>query len=127
MTHLQAIRDALLADAAVAALVGTRIYPSVAPQGVVRPFVVLTGVSAVPYHTHDGAPADLLEAARVQVRAYGPEYVAIHDVAKALDDVIGALEGPTLSATKETEMEGYEDEAALHFVSADYLVHRGRG
>jgi hypothetical protein len=127
MTHLQAVRDALLASFEVVALVDDRIYPSVAPQGVARPFVVLTLVSAVPYHTHADAPAALLEAARVQVRAYGPEYVATHDVSKAVDDVLGALSGTTLSATKESEQDGYEDDTALHYVSADYFVHRTRG
>jgi hypothetical protein len=127
MTHLQAVRDVLLADAAVAELVGTRIYPSVAPQGVGRPFVVLTLVSAVPHHTHDGLPANLLEAARVQVRAYGPEYVATHAVSTAVDDVLGALSGEPVSATKDNEADGYEDETSLHFVSADYMVQRTRG
>jgi hypothetical protein len=124
---MQAVRDALLASSEVVALVDDRIYPSVAPQGVARPFVVLTLVSAVPYHTHADAPADLLEAARVQVRVYGPEYVAAHAVATALDDVLGALSGEPVSATKNTEQDGYEDETALHYVSADYFVHRTRG
>jgi hypothetical protein len=127
MTHLQAVRDALLASSEVVALVDDRIYPSVAPQGVARPFVVLTLVSAVPYHTHADAPADLLEAARVQARVYGPEYAATHAVSTAIDDVIGALSGEPVSATKDNEQDGYEDETALHYVSADYFVHRTRG
>jgi hypothetical protein len=127
VTHLQAVRDVLLAASEVAALVGTRIYPSVAPQGVARPFVVLTLVSAVPYHTHDGRPAELLEAARVQVRAYGPEYAATHAVATAIDDVLGALAGEPLSATKDNEQDGYEDATSLHYVASDYLVQRTRG
>lgn len=127
MTHLQAVRDVLLADAGVSALVGTRLFPSVAPQGVARPFVVLTLVSAAPYHTHDDVPADLLEAARVQVRAYGSEYVATHAVATAVDDVLGALAGEPVSATRESMSDGYEDETSLHFVSADYMVQRIRG
>ena len=124
MTHLQAVRDVLIAAPTVAALVGARIFPQVAPQGVARPFVVLTLVSAVPIHTHDGLPADLLEAARVQVDCYGPEYAATHAVAKAVDDVLGALAGTTLSATRESMRDDYEDATALHKVTADYLVYR---
>ena len=127
MTHLQVVRDILLAAPAVTALVGTRIYPSVAPQGVARPYVVLTLVSAVPHHTHSDAPAALLEAARVQVDCYGPEYAATHAVATAVDDVLGALSGSPMSATKEREQDGYEDNTSLHFVRADYFVHRTRG
>lgn len=125
--HLQAVRDALLADSAVTSLVGSHIYPSVAPQGVARPFIVLTLVSTIPHHTHTGLPADLLEQARVQARCYGPEYAAVHAVSTAVDDVLGALQGEPMSATKEGEQDGYEDETSLHYVSADYLVQRVRG
>jgi hypothetical protein len=124
VTHLQAIRDALLAASGVTDLVGTRVYPSVAPQGVARPYVVLTLVSAVPYHTHDGLPSALLEAARVQASSYGEEYAATHAVAAAVDDVVGALTGTTLSATREIMLDDYEDETALYVVRADYRVHR---
>jgi hypothetical protein len=122
--HLQAIRDVLVAAPTVAALVGARVYAQVAPQGAVRPFVVLTVVSAVPHHTHVGLPSELLEAARVQVDSYGPEYAATHDVAQAVDGVVGALAGPTLSATREAMRDGYEDETSLYRVTADYLVQR---
>jgi hypothetical protein len=124
VTHLQAVRDVLVAAPSVAALVGARVYAQVAPQGTPRPFVVLTVVSAVPYHTHDGLPAELLEAARVQVDSYGAEYVATHAVAGAVDGVLGALSGPTLSATRDSMRDDYDNETSLHRVSADYSVLR---
>jgi hypothetical protein len=124
VTHLQAVRDVLLAAPSVTALVESRVYPLMAPQGVARPFVILTIVSAVPEHTHDGLPADLLEAARVQVDAYGTEYNATHAVAKAIDDVIGALTGTTLSATRESMQDEYEVPTSLYRVRSDYLVYR---
>jgi len=124
MTHLQAVRDVLVASPEVSALVGTRIYPSVAPQGVARPFVVLTLASALPNHTHDGVPSELLEEARVQVDSYGEEYVATHAVATAVDDVLGALSGPIMSATRDSMRDGYEDATSLYRVSADYMVLR---
>ena len=127
MTHLQAVRDALLADVVMSALVGTRIYPSIAPQGVARPFIILRLISAVPHHTHDGAPSDLLEAARVQVDCYGPEYATVHALASKVDDVLGALSGPEISATRESAADGYENETSLHLVSLDYFVQRRRG
>jgi hypothetical protein len=124
MTHVQAIRDELFAAPEVSDLVGTRIYAQVAPQGAERPFVVLTLASAVPHHTHDGLPSELLEEARVQVDSYGEEYVATHAVATAVDDVLGALSGPTLSATRDNMRDGYEDATALYRVTADYMVLR---
>jgi hypothetical protein len=126
MTHVQAIRDVLLAAPAVTALVGSRIYPSAAPQGCARPYIVLSQVSAVPNHTHDGQPDDLLEAARVQVASYGPEYAATHAVAKAVDVVVGALSGPSPSpsAIRDNQRDTYEDATSLHGVLTDYLVQR---
>jgi hypothetical protein len=115
-----------VADPAVAALVGTRVYAQVVPQGAPPPFVVLTLVSAVPYHTHEGLPSELLEAARVQVDSYGKQYAATHSLAEAVDDALGGLAGPELSATRESLTDGYEDETRLFRVSADYLVLRGR-
>jgi hypothetical protein len=115
VTHMQAVRDVLVGSPAVAALVGARIYAQVAI------------VSAVPHHTHDGLPSALLEAVRVQVNSYGPEYAATQAIAKAADDVLGALSGPTLSATRESMRDGYENETSLHLVTADYFVQRTRG
>jgi len=124
MTHVQVIRDALLATPAVTSLVTDRIYASVAPQGCARPYVVLTLASAVPAHTHDGLPADLLEQARVQVASYGPEYAAIHAVAEAIDEIVGALSGPSPapSATRDNMRDMYDDETSLYVVAADYMV-----
>lgn len=124
MTHLQALRDALLAAPSVTALVGSRIYAQVAPQGAARPFLILSVVSEVPYSTHTEAPADLLEAVRVQVDSYGTEYAATRRLARAVDGVVAGLDGPEMSATREGARDFHEGETGLHRVSADYLVHR---
>lgn len=126
MTHVQAVREVLLAAPAVTALVGARIYAQVAPQGTSKagPFVVLTLVSAVPVQAHGALPSEMLEEARVQVDCYGREYDATHTLAAAVDDALGSLEGPDISASRESMQDLYDNETSLVRVSADYLVHR---
>jgi hypothetical protein len=116
-----------LAAPTVSSLVGARVFPVAAPQGVVRPFVILRLVSAAPHHTHGDAPAELLEAARVQVDCYGSEYAATHALAQAADDVLGVLTGPPISVTRKGQSDAYENETSLYVVSSDYMVQRVRG
>lgn len=54
MSAETALRAALLADAAVAALVSTRIAADRIEQGAVRPFVVFTRTASTPYGSIDG-------------------------------------------------------------------------
>lgn len=129
MSHITAIRTELAANAAVTALVDTRIYGSKAPHKRDRadgPFVVLTLVSAVPDATHSGLPSELMEDARVQVDCYSDDYDEAEDVFAAVDDVLGALARPDFAAVRDTRRDLWEDETHLHRVSVDYLVLRGR-
>lgn len=116
------IREKLLADAAVKALVGDRIFPQVAKQETARPYITYAVVSDVPEATQDGAPADLLRSARLQLDMWSATYGQAHQLARAVDNVVGALAGTDLSATLESAMDLYEDETQLHRVSADYIV-----
>lgn len=124
MTHLQAIRAQLVAASSVTDLVGSRIYPQKAPQGAADPLVVLTTISAVPEATFTGAPSALLEAATVQVDCYAKTYLGAHEVATAIDDVLGALSGPTISAVRAGQRDLYDDRTESHRVSSDYTVLR---
>ncbi len=134
MSHLEAILAELEAAAGVTALVGTsppRIWPLKAPQRPVAPFIILTDVSAVPEHTMTGAPAELLENARVQVSIYagGPGkagYKTALQVAAAVDDVLGALSRPDLSVVRLNSRGLYDDATELSGVAVDYSVWRGR-
>lgn len=122
MTHLEAIRARLVNDAATSALVGARIFPQFAPQGVAAPFVVITTVSDVPQNSMNGAPSDRLRIARVQVDAYGLTCLSAHAVADAVDEVISSLRESDLGALRESSQDLYDDEASLHRVSMDFTV-----
>jgi hypothetical protein len=123
VTHLEAIR-AVLGRSTVFDLVGGAIFPLTAPQGLSAPYVVITTVSAVPTPTFEGAPANLLETARVQVDAYSKTYIEAHTIADAVDAAIGGLADAGLSAVRVNQTDLYDDETELYRVSTDFSVLR---
>lgn len=77
-------------DATVAALVGTRIYPAIAPQSTVTPYIVYQRIATQHLHTMDGI-AGLAETT-IQIDCYASTYGAV----KALADAVRlALDGYT--------------------------------
>jgi len=65
-------------DSAVAALVGTRIYPELAEEGAVTPYVVYSVVSNTPVDTKESAPVD---EAQLEVFSVADTYAAANDLA----------------------------------------------
>lgn len=124
MTHQEAIRAELVAAPTVTTLVGTRIYPSKAPQGVVAPFVVITTVSSVPQNAMGELANTRLRVARVQIDCYAKGYVDVHAVADAIDNVVANLAREDLTAVQDTSSDLYDDETELRRVSTDYFVAR---
>ena len=124
-TFVEAVLAELKESSAVVALLGDRMYPVKAPQSVVesgQPFATLTVISDVPVSTFDGAPADLLRQARVQIDSYASRYKVAHQVADAIDVVVAGLSSPDLSAIRENSQDLYDDEEELYRVTADYFV-----
>lgn len=80
-----AIYSMLKDDSAVAALVGTRIYPELAEEGAATPYVVYSVVSNTPVDTKDSAPVD---EAQLEVFSVANTYAAANDLA---DKVRAAL------------------------------------
>ncbi len=73
-----AIYSMLKDDSAVAALVGTRIYPELAEEGAATPYVVYSVVSNTPVDTKDSAPVD---EAQLEVFSVADTYAAANDLA----------------------------------------------
>ena len=73
-----AIYSMLKDDSAVAALVGTRIYPELAEEGAVTPYVVYSVVSNTPVDTKESAPVD---EAQLEVFSVADTYAAANDLA----------------------------------------------
>ena len=78
----------ILADARVALVVGSRVYPVTAPQGTPLPRITVQKISAVrTYHVQ--GQTDLVES-RVQVDCWGRSFSEAKDAARA---IITALSG----------------------------------
>lgn len=116
------VREKLVAATAVTALVGAKIYPDVAPQGTLPPFVVLTVPSDVPVNSVDGTAESRLHTARVQIDAYAATRLQATEVADACAAVVGNLAAPELSATEDGRRNLYDDETQLRRVSMDFMV-----
>lgn len=101
----EAIRSRLLGGAAVASLVGTRMYPLVVPQAVDLPAIAYYRVSSFPIMAHDGAVG--LTQARLQLTLVGRGYTEAKELADAvrarLNGFRGVSEGVTLDAVTLTD------------------------
>lgn len=76
----KALRDYLLADTAIAAVIANRAYWMQRPQGATLPALVMTVISSVPVYEYTGAAP--LVSARVQIDAYGAKYEAAKELAR---------------------------------------------
>ena len=86
----QAIMTYLMAQSGITGLVGTRIHYVQAPQDVEKPFLVVTKVSGIREHSHDGSSK--LAHPRFQFSIFAETYSA----AKAITSVLqAALQGYT--------------------------------
>ena len=91
----QIIYGRLSAVAGVTALVSTRIYPDMAPQNAVFPYIVFQKLNTSPTDTKEGvSPLDKL---LVQVDCYSNNYDNAHSLAAAvrtaLDRYTGTING----------------------------------
>lgn len=84
----EALQAALLADAGVAAIVGTRVSWGARPQASCLPAVILHVVSAPMEHTYRGRVG--LVAHLIQIDCWGGSYLAAKTLARA---VMAALDG----------------------------------
>jgi hypothetical protein len=130
-----ALRAFLLADNAIAQAVGgTRIYPTVMPQGVKATSLVYNVISEVTNHTM-GGPSGLV-AIRMQLDAYSPNPDDADALARAVKKLIDGFSGPMPDGNSsppddvvvqgifsETARTDFHPDAELHRVSRDYIIH----
>lgn len=95
----------LAASAAVAALVADRVYPSLAPQGTPRPYLVLTSITDLA-EAHMAGPGDVGESLW-QIDCYADTPEDADSLALAVDDALdgfhGAIAGrPIFAAFRES-------------------------
>lgn len=85
----------LKGTSAVTTLLGTRIYPNVAPREDM-PLAILTKISTTPGNTAGGT--DSTESCRIQIDIYGETY----DATRAAADAVRACLAPTTAWTDST-------------------------
>jgi len=122
-----AIYTILKDDSTVAAIVGTRIYGSTAPQKVTTPYIVYRRISGVRWRTMAGASGKAQP--RMQVDLYDTGYNDVKTLANAarvaLDDYKGMVAGVRVGGIAlESDTDFFEDDVnpQLHRVSMDFMV-----
>ncbi len=132
MNAESAVRAALLADATVAALVGTRIGPMKLPQKPTLPAIVYQRIS-----TPGDPPAlDGAKAApkiRIQLSLWAESFDGARQLAAAVEERLDGYSGPNGDGTSlrlvwlANMSDDYEPETGLYRVIADYRVIHTEG
>lgn len=117
---LPPIYNILSADAALAAIVGTRIYPhGEAPQQVARPYVTWALVSSVPENQLSDAPD--IDKASLQIDCWHSSSVGVMQLAQAVRDAIQPHCVITAFLLDQRDM---ETKLYRFAIQADYLLPR---
>lgn len=100
------IYQLLIADSAVYAIVGTRIYYKPAKQGGTQPYIVLTFASSVPNNNLSELPDN--DDQRIQIDTYALGQILAEQLGETVRDAIEAeydiLIGPTPIAEVDTDL-----------------------
>ncbi|HUX02738.1 MAG TPA: DUF3168 domain-containing protein [Phycisphaerae bacterium] len=123
----------LAADSTVAGIVGTRIYPALAPQNVTYPCIVYQRVGADRAHHTTGASG--MSEVIVQVTSMAATYLAVKALAAAVRTAMDAQRGmwggvDILAAYIHNEMDTLDAEPSsdarrLYGIQQDYgIFHR---
>lgn len=113
----QQLYTVLAANAPVAALVITRIYPLLMPQGVTLPAISYQRVATVPNNDLEGTQNH--EWVRVQVDCWHNNYAGVKALAAA---VRTALQVTPVYGQLLTELDDYDSEEKLFRVIQDFNI-----
>lgn len=107
------------------ALVGSRVYPLVAPNNVMRPYIVYQKISGPQVHTMGQDPG--LQYPRFQFSCWGETYSSVKavgaQVKAALSDYSGTLLGVVIQRIIfENILDSYEADTGLFGCRLDFLV-----
>lgn len=122
----EALATKLRETASVSALVGTRIYPTTAPQNTTSPHVIYDLLGGADVAGHDGWES--LRTGRISYTCLAPTYSAAKAVAEAvrlaLTGFRGILSGLTVSIPQAYEdADLYDDLLELYLVVVDFEMH----
>jgi hypothetical protein len=122
------LREVALADAGVAALIGSRLYPLKLPQSPVYPASVYQRISGPRDHDHGGSTGKA--EVRIQVTHWATSYSGVKQVAEAfraaLDGYSGAMGSTAVALCRlANEIDGFEhteNDSGDYSVRQDFLV-----
>lgn len=120
MSLQTALYDSLAGHAGLAALVGVRVYPDVAPIGVAAPYVVWNEVGATPMNNMSG-DAPSLNNYRVQVVSLGVTALQARNVAV---QVRAAMQAASQFKSLEVDFASadFEDGSKIYGARSDYSI-----
>ena len=107
--------------AALSGLASGKVYPLVAPEKVVAPYIVYSRISSTPENTLDGGSTIVL--VRIQVDTYANTYSACKNLAES---VRVAMEGGVVKSTMQTDQDLFEPDLKVYRISQDYYVWQTR-
>lgn len=112
------IFSALSADAPLVALVGSRIYPLIAPAGVSAPYITHTRIGTVPTESHE-APSGL-DMVSVQFSCFARNFTAAEQIAAALRVALESATPPDGGSIHFVDTRHFfESETELHNIQLD--------
>lgn len=120
----EAIFSRLSGFAGISALVGARVYPTLMPQKPTLPALVYTEISNVPDYVMGGQSG--IAGARYQIDSYATSLSAVKALAEQVRLALSGFRGTLVDVIidhveKQNSTTLYEEETALHRVTADYL------
>ena len=121
----------LLADSAVAAIIGEKVHPGVIPQGGTPPAIVYTRVSSIRTLDMDG-PGTLVEV-RLRIDCWHTSYAGVKSLADAVRSAlngVGITSPRTLGAEpvqlvyldNDGDQPSFDGDQRDHRVSQDWIV-----
>lgn len=123
MTFGEKLYQYLSKNDEVATLVGSRIYPNIAPSGADSPYAVYTLVSDVARYTLGGNAR--VSSRRVQISVYGDNYVKVEEIGKAISDVLddwSDTDNEVQSVSRLNQVDKRERETDLYCKILDFSV-----
>ena len=119
----EALRAFILADATVAALIGTRMYALILPQNPTMPALTYTIFGAGGILSHDGPSG--LENPTVQIDAWGTTYSDAFELAEAVRVRLNGYSGLLDTVHAQgiflvRKRDSYENESELYRRSTDF-------
>ena len=98
-------------------LVDGRMYPSVAPGTVSKPYVVYTGIASTPEVTLEST--EPINNARMQIDCYDNGFMNVQTLSQSIR---AAMRGWSVQNVPLLVQNGYDTDANLHRVTLDYSI-----